>query len=458
MSELAFPPIIEPASAPTPVAVVDTKSADLAKLDLTAVALAQYGPWSGEIAAVKANLSTLVLDLSTPSKIKEARTLRARLIGEPLAAARKVSAGIKSKMAQTSKAVGAELEKIEAGYAEADGLILPKIEGAEAEFEREREAKAKIERERIERHRATIARIRAYAVKADTDGGMTATRVAAAIQQIEALPTPTREAFDEFAIEAADAIFWTLERLRITHTRLQRAEQAEAEAAALRDQLAAQQAAQPKEQPRAQEEAQEAHQQDSGDQAAGADRAGGGEQSAVATEKTTTQPAQGGGQVDGCRAPESHLDGCSGPVTQDHTSLPASPITEYTAGQPGQQVLKVEAETPDATDRPAPMTSPSVGSMGAGQAADAAPAGGFVHKTTAVGASHLASLPVVADEKPTLKLGDICDRIAPLKIDAAGLERLGFPAAATDRAAKLYRASDWSRIKAAMIDHLKGLA
>jgi hypothetical protein len=47
--------------------------------------------------------------------------------------------------------------------------------------------------------------------------------------------------------------------------------------------------------------------------------------------------------------------------------------------EPGpQQVLKAEPATADATDRGAPDTrSPRVGAMGAGQAADAAPADGF---------------------------------------------------------------------------------
>lgn len=212
---------------------------DLTKIDLTDVALAMYGKWSEEVAAVKSNLSTLVLDLSTPTKITEARSLRKRLILDPLAAARKVSAGIKSKMAQTSKAVGAELERIEAGYNEADKLILPKIEAAEAEQAREREEKQRIERERIERHQANIARIRAYAEKAEQPD-MTADRIAAGMAQLQAIPTPTKETWEEFAVPAADAICWALERMRITHARVLRAEQAEAEAAELRARLEAQ--------------------------------------------------------------------------------------------------------------------------------------------------------------------------------------------------------------------------
>lgn len=229
----------EQPAAQQPVIVVSPTTPDLTKIDLTDVALAMYGTWRKDVDAVKANLSTLVLDLSTPAKITEARSLRARLIAQPLAAARKVSQGIKSKMAATSKAVGKELEAIEAAYDEADKLILPKIEEREAELQREREEKAKAERERIERHQANIARIRAFAVRADTEPGMTAERIATGIKLLEDTPTPTSATWDEFAVEAANAICETLERMRITHARVQRAEQAEAEAAELRAKLAA---------------------------------------------------------------------------------------------------------------------------------------------------------------------------------------------------------------------------
>lgn len=51
---------------------------------------------------------------------------------------------------------------------------------------------------------------------------------------------------------------------------------------------------------------------------------------------------------------------------------------EFTERRESQHVLKAKAARPDATDRDTPaICSPSVGSMGAGQAADAAPVGGF---------------------------------------------------------------------------------
>lgn len=58
---------------------------------------------------------------------------------------------------------------------------------------------------------------------------------------------------------------------------------------------------------------------------------------------------------------------------------------------------------------------------------------------------------------PTLKLGQINERIAPLSIDAAGLATLGFTAAATDRGAKLFHEHSYPLILAAMVKHLESI-
>lgn len=55
---------------------------------------------------------------------------------------------------------------------------------------------------------------------------------------------------------------------------------------------------------------------------------------------------------------------------------------------------------------------------------------------------------------PTLRLGQINERIAPLAISADGLLSLGFAPAATEKAAKLYHESDFPRICAAIQRHL----
>ncbi|MDH2023614.1 YqaJ viral recombinase family protein [Stenotrophomonas sp. GD03680] len=65
--------------------------------------------------------------------------------------------------------------------------------------------------------------------------------------------------------------------------------------------------------------------------------------------------------------------------------------------------------------------------------------------------------PWVAEGK-RLKLGEIVDLIAPLKIDAEGLRRLGFDPVATERGAKLYAADQVPAILAAAIRVLQSAA
>lgn len=55
---------------------------------------------------------------------------------------------------------------------------------------------------------------------------------------------------------------------------------------------------------------------------------------------------------------------------------------------------------------------------------------------------------------PSLKLGQINERIAPLSISADGLRALGFEPAAVDKSARLYHEQDFPRICAAMLRHI----
>ena len=62
-----------------------------------------------------------------------------------------------------------------------------------------------------------------------------------------------------------------------------------------------------------------------------------------------------------------------------------------------------------------------------------------------------------AHDGDTLTLGQINSLIAPLKVDAAGLERLGFTPSKTVKAAKHYQASSIPAMVQAMLTHLQGV-
>jgi len=58
---------------------------------------------------------------------------------------------------------------------------------------------------------------------------------------------------------------------------------------------------------------------------------------------------------------------------------------------------------------------------------------------------------------PSLRLGQINERLAPVALSSDGLTRLGFAPAATDKAAKLYHEADFPRICAALVRHIQSV-
>jgi hypothetical protein len=61
----------------------------------------------------------------------------------------------------------------------------------------------------------------------------------------------------------------------------------------------------------------------------------------------------------------------------------------------------------------------------------------------------------IASGAPTLRLGVINERLAPIALTAEGLATLGFKHSATDKAAKLYHESEFESICAALVRHLE---
>ncbi|TDS74381.1 hypothetical protein [Comamonas sp. JUb58] len=109
----------------------------------------------------------------------------------------------------------------------------------------------------------------------------------------------------------------------------------------------------------------------------------------------------------------------------------AAPVAEPVA-EPVAAPAAAPAPAPGAAARPAPAAMPQ---PAARAAAGAAPA-------------------TEVDTDASVSLGQIKTLIAPLSIDAAGLEQLGFPPVATDKSKRLYRACDLPAIRDAMVQHL----
>jgi hypothetical protein len=66
--------------------------------------------------------------------------------------------------------------------------------------------------------------------------------------------------------------------------------------------------------------------------------------------------------------------------------------------------------------------------------------------------------PATPSGAPTLRLGQINERLAPIALSADGLASLGFAHAATDKSAKLYHESSFPLICAALVHHIQAAA
>lgn len=437
---------IEEQAAGTAIAQVKPGELDLTKIDLEAVALAKFADARAAIATATAKLSGVVHDLSTPSKLADAKSLRYRLIGTPLAEARKTSAALKSKLTAVSKVVGAELTSIEACFAAADALITPQIDAREAQLAEERRIAAEKEAARVQAHRDNLAKLAGYVEFAR---GLPSTRIADGIEKVKAIVIDPA-AWEEFSAQAEEQKATTIERMQaLLQTALVDEERARiaAEQKAEAERLAAERAEieRQKAELQAQQEAaaQAQHEREAAERAeaeakAKKDR----EDAAYESWLVSTNPS---GDVEAVQrqweaSPEYH---------ELHGLTYTAPITEV---QDSQQVLKAEASTPDATDRDAPaITGPSVGSMGAGQPADAGP----VAAAAPTPQVRSFTAPAVS-ELPTMTLGQISTRLG-FTVSADFLASLGFEAH-KEKASRLYRPSLFPAICLAISTHVLELA
>ncbi len=192
--------------------VATTKPADIAPqdVDLEAIALAHFAGSRTAAAHAQATLFGVIHDLSTATKLAEAKSLRERLINAPLAEARKVSKSLKSKLTAVSKAVGTELDSIESGFAGADALITPQIEERDAQLAAERAEREAKEAARVAAHRANIDKLASYATQAHGKTSAQILTIINGVSGIEIIP----EQWEEFAAGAEIQKEQTLEALQ----------------------------------------------------------------------------------------------------------------------------------------------------------------------------------------------------------------------------------------------------
>lgn len=405
---LDFPDIEEAAQ----VAALAPKlaSIDLAKVDLTDVALAQFGNWRADVAAAEKKLTGLVLDLATQSKVDEAKSLRHRTVNQPVAEVRKVSKALKSKLASVSKAIGAEEEAAVAAWGKVGELLTPQIEAREAVLAAERAVRAQGEAFRVALHAALIERIRSYVTQAT---GLPSDRIAKGVTHVEAM-TFGDECQDQLAkYQAAHAE--TLTSLRRLLSEAQASEAAEAQRLE-NERIAAELAAQ-----RAALEAQ------------------------AAELKRQTEAAHA------ARVSVTHAAVFSLPEPEPVTP-PAAPASLVAANNAAKAAIAESAELQESASEcfAAIKDAEAAGAITSTQARR------LVETTAALVAEGVvAAIAAPAQAEPAnLKLGAICERLGFTMTSAFVSEALGIQPAATDKRAVLYRESQFADICDALIDRI----
>lgn len=501
-TELEFPAIDADATAAASTAIAKASGTELAtditKVDLGTLIDACYTKANGDAKKAEETLKGLVLDLPNQAKVDDAIAMRNRLIKTPIAEVRKVTKAVKSSLDQGSKRAGANLDALVAKFEAADTLTT-QIDAAQARIDEEKRIAAEKEEARKQAHRDALAKLAAPAERAALPE-MTAERIANGITAVEKIVIDPA-AWEEFAQRAEEQKAVTLERMRALHAKAvaaeaeaKRLEEERAEAARIaeaqrveaerlaaeraeierqraelqaeRDRIAAEAQAradeaariereQREEAERQARELQEAHARAEAAQAkhdAEVTRIANEAAKASAPGFKARKPLPDGVTAGACVNDSGQWYAADGTFmnpdgtrsifddVDEDSELEFAPTATNTPAQGSQQVLKAEASAPDATDRDAPAsTSPSVGSMGAGQAADAAPQ-------------------AEEDEVPMLKLGELWDALG-LTDREAFLASIGFASTPAPKGTgKLYRHSDMKAICLAIAARFTDLA
>jgi len=473
---LDLPPI---EAAPMPVA---TQPAAPEPGTLKATALASFVAIRSHAAKLAEKYRAVAYDVTTPKGMAAAKDARLELREEGRFAVQRLRDRLKDEANDLKRVVTDEAEAVIKIIAPVEDAIHAQITAEEERKKAEKAEAARILAERQQQQADGVAGIRAYLGRAQTAADMTAERVGNGIKMLEGMTFAADDWLDPVA--AANAQCETLEGMRALQATLlareieadrleEQRRQQEAERAELERQAAAMRAEQARIARLTAMIAEIRAAATGHDSASAADLY----EARIAVAALDVSEAQYQELALVAQAAQAgtlavldrlHRDAGAREAERAEAEraevervlaipLPLTIPGEITEGQDDPQVLKAEPATADATAGSVPAdTSPCVGTMGAGQASDEAPAAEPLPAPVAraMAAVFDACVPMPA---PTLTLGKLNEWLAPLKIDAAGLEALGFTAVKVHNA-KLYHDTDKAAMVAAMVKHLQGLA
>lgn len=390
-------------STSTAVAAPQAPGAILAKrMSIKDTVLAQFKDTEAGLQAMADKYRDVVYDVTTPKGMKEAIAGRAELRDDGRLAITRAEKKVKADVAELKEVMSAEVLRLV-------GIVRPVEEAIDAQIkvEEKRKADEKADRDRKEAertgaHRTNIEQLRAYVAQAE---GKPLDTIKGAIEKLQEMAFG--EEWEEFAQQAQAERDNTVAGL---HALVQREEQ-RIENERLRAQLAALQAAAP----------------------------------AIASSpesvQATTQQAQ--------TAIES--------VAQNADTAPFQ-VDEWGGADDGAEAVPTATQTAFADMQPAHTDVGKTAAM-----ADAVVTGtGFIKRGNGGGFGSIAPQALVSkpprpepvDDGVRVSLSQFKERIAPLSIDAAGLETLGFKHESAGGTTKLYRECDLPAIRDAMVKHL----
>jgi hypothetical protein len=398
-------------------------------------ALAEYSPTAAALADLRQRFAGVVWDVTTTKGNNEARAARLELVKlrTSLEAKRKE---LKAPALERSRLIDAEAAHITGEIVALERPIDEQIKADEQRREAEREAKRQAEALRLRLIMDKINGIRALAM---LPAGTKAADIAAGVAHAEGLELFEAD-FEEQLPAAERARGEVLGKLQALHAAAVEHEAEQARIAAERAELArlrseqAEQARIAAEAARVQQARIAAEQQAERDRLATERRqieaAAQAERERVASLEAEQRRQQAAAEAEQRRAAQALADERAVFERQQAEALaaavsPAQVLGDFVAvEQPAARVLS-EAECTAALVQ-----------------------AGYIAPATVATASPVA-------EPATLKLGDINARLAPISLSVAGLAELGIVHSATDKAAKLYRPSDFGRICAALVRHVE---
>ena len=420
---------------------------------LKATALASFVAIRSHAAKLADKYRAVAYDVTTPKGMAAAKDARLELREEGRFAVQRLRDRLKDEANDLKRVVTDEAEAVIKIIAPVEDAIHAQITAEEERKKAEKAEAARILAERQAKQADGVAGIRAYLSRAQTAADMTAERVGNGIAMLTAMTFAADHWLDPVA--AANAQCETLEGMRALHSTLLAREEAAAAAEAQRLE---------NERVAAELERQVA-----------AMRA---EQARIArlTAMIAEIRAAATGHVNAtahclvaARAEVAAVD-VSEKVYQEFAPLAQAAQMATLAVLDKFHLEVVDREAAEAK-RAADLQEAAAAAKAMADAIAAAeltiPAEPAAADVVTTGTIHVdpetgdqSRITLVVSEplpEPTMTLGDINAWLAPLKIDGAGLELLGFPAAGRRKAAMLYHDTDRPAMVAAMVKHLQGL-